>query len=254
MRAGVVPEMPWPQQSSKGAKAHDPLADAAVNCGCGTFYAARARARPGLNAARRVLPMNPPKSQASVRAFVAIHLPPALLRALGDLTARLRPRLDGTSARWSRPSQIHLTLRFLGGVAAESIPELTAALREACAGFPRLDLRARGLGTFPNSKRPRVLWVGLGGDIDQLLRLEQSIGRACRPWSSSREQPFKPHLTLARFAEPGRADAHRLQPLLREFGSYDAGTWVAEEVSLMRSDLTPEGAVHTRLAAFPLGG
>lgn len=197
--------------------------------------------------------MNQSPTPSTVRAFLAILLPPPILQGLENLVVTLKARLPGNAVRWNRPPQIHLTLQFLGNIPSDSISALMATLTQACASFSPMSLTAQGLGTFPHPHRPRVLWAGLHGAVDDLLRLQQAIEQTCPPWNSRQNQPFKPHLTLARFNRPDRATARQLESLLQDLGSRFIGTWVAEEVALMRSELTPQGAVHSPLGTCKLG-
>ncbi|MGC8839519.1 MAG: RNA 2',3'-cyclic phosphodiesterase [Anaerolineae bacterium] len=191
-----------------------------------------------------------------VRAFVAIELDPSLLRALEDLMTRLQKALPPGALRWVRSEGIHLTLQFLGNVPADRVPAIVRALEEACAEVPPLTMEVRGLGCFPNLQRPNVLWVGVEERTGQLLRLQKHVAQALEPLGFEPDRRgFHPHLTLARTARGARPSD------LRQIGTWVAGakplslgTLQADHVSLMRSDLRPDGAVYTRLAAVPLKG
>lgn len=198
--------------------------------------------------------MNHLKSPSTVRAFVAINLSTPLLKSVSDLTTRFKSHLADPSIRWNPTHQIHLTLQFLGNVPSHVIPDLMGTLSQACTAVSPLSLTAQGLGVFPNLDRPRVLWMGVGGDSDNLLRLHQAIARICQPWIFDANQDFKPHLTLARFTESSRALSEQLGLLLEELGSHTVGTWVAQEVTLMESELTRQGAEHSVLGRWKLRG
>ena len=177
------------------------------------------------------------------RAFVAIDLDPALREAIGDLQARLRPRLG--AIRLVRPQGIHLTLRFLGDTSPTQVDSLRPRLAEAAALCPPAEARVAGLGTFPERGSPRVLWLGLSVP-SPVLDLQHACERAARAAGFEREErPFRAHLTLGRWRE------RAARP---ELPVADLGATRLETLVLFRSDLSPGGAVYTPLARFPLGG
>ena len=111
----------------------------------------------------------------TIRAFIAIDLPPAVKTALEDVAATLAGRVPQGAARWVRPEQMHLTLRFLGDTPADRLPALYAALDALAAGRVPFTLHLTEVGCFPNTRRPRVVWVGRGG-----ARRRSWVGRARR--------------------------------------------------------------------------
>ena len=159
------------------------------------------------------------------------------------------------SAKWVAPEGIHLTLHFFGDVAVERVPAITGALGRAAARSSPIPLGLAGAGCFPNLDRPRVLWVGLGGDTAGLARLQRDVeaqlaGLGYRPEARA----FSPHLTLARMRDTAMPeDLRRLGQAMRGL-TVPVTAFTAESVALIRSDLRPAGAVYTTLAALTLGG
>ena len=186
----------------------------------------------------------------SLRLFVAIELPAEVRQALLRVQDDLR-RAGADRLRWVRPEGVHLTLKFLGEVAAERVDAVEAALRSAIEPF-ELRLRLATLGGFGGA-RLRVVWVGLEGDVEPLAALAEQIERALTPLGFPRERrPFAAHLTLARVPDATpRDERERLASLLRRTSRPPMPSMVAKEVSLMRSVLGQGGAVYTRLTAFP---
>jgi 2'-5' RNA ligase len=178
----------------------------------------------------------------AVRAFVAIELDARLREAMGELQARLRPRLGGI--RMVRPDGIHLTLRFLGDTSPAQVEVLRPRLASAAAACPPCEARVAGLGMFPERGSPRVLWLGL--DVPPpVVDLQAACERAARAAGFEKEdRPFRAHLTLGRWRE--RAPRPELPPA-------ELGPTRLETLVLFRSDLRPDGAVYTPLAPFPLG-
>ena len=190
-----------------------------------------------------------------IRAFIAVELPPAAREAVEGVVRDLRSR-TGDGVRWVRPEGVHLTLKFLGDIDAGSVPTISEALDRCAASAAPFDLFLEGVGVFPNARRPRVIWIGLGGALEPLLALQQSVERELEELGfASERRPFTPHLTLGRVRDGVRASQ------VRGVSEAIAATTVerraelpVREVSLMQSDLRPSGAVYTRLYAATLGG
>jgi 2'-5' RNA ligase len=189
-----------------------------------------------------------------VRSFIAIELPEEAKRGL----ARLRKELDRDEhkfVKWVEPGGIHLTLKFLGNIPFKQVTEITKAIEEAAQGISPFHLEISGLGAFPNLKQARVFWVGIGGELDKLSRLQQNIDSTLAALGFAKEdRPFVPHLTLARIRE-GASPLER-----RSFGELvgstifeDKYSVAVEAISLMRSQLTPAGAIYTCLSVVGLG-
>ena len=188
----------------------------------------------------------------TVRAFIAIHLNEALQK---ELAAAQKSLPLGPAVRWTRPEQIHLTLKFLGEIPAESAEELAASLRRGCETLAPFSLRFDGLGCFPNHKKPRIVWVGLGGDLEALQELFRRVDYECVTLTGrSEDRPFTPHLTLGRVKDTHARELQRIGTALQTAKISLRGEWTVREVSLMRSELTPKGAIHTELAQIELRG
>jgi 2'-5' RNA ligase len=192
----------------------------------------------------------------TLRLFTALELPPALRRQLANLIAALGEALPRGSVRWVRAEGIHLTLKFYGEVPAGQVPALQASLRQAALGASPLQLELNGLGTFPNPARPRVVWVGIKGDLERLSGLQRAVEEAAIPLGFEPEaRGFSPHLTLGRVNAGWRpADKQKLGEAFARLGPGLHGLFAAETLSLMQSDLRPDGAVYTCLLAVALGG
>lgn len=186
--------------------------------------------------------MNNGLGPASVRAFVALELDVALRERIRETMAALRKSLKGV--RWVQPDALHLTLRFLGPSAPEALTRLRDDLGPVAARCPATRARVSGLGLFPERGCPRVLWLGISL-APEALALQRECERAAVAAGFPPEgRAFSPHLTLGRWRENVR------QP---ELPPFDLGETLLETLVLFRSDLRPQGAVHTPLAVFPLG-
>jgi len=188
-----------------------------------------------------------------VRSFIAIELPDELKEGLAQLEAQLKLGKP-SSVKWVDPSSIHLTLKFLGNIAVDRISAITQAMEKATQGISPFHLEVTGLGVFPNLKRVQVAWVGIGGEIDKLGQIQQRIESSLAPLGFTAEsRPFTPHLTLARLRDRASADERQ------RFGQLIAGTRFeavytikVDSINLMRSQLTREGAIYSRLSSVGL--
>jgi 2'-5' RNA ligase len=182
------------------------------------------------------------------RLFIAIELSPGIRDWLGTAKSKLTPRIPPGAVRWVDPGAIHLTLKFLGETPARRVGEIRAVLdssAQACRPFP---LTAEGLGCFPNTARPRVIWAGIRGGPnlgDLQKHLEEGLGRIGFP---AEHRAFSPHLTLGRVKD-GVSGA-RLEEIGRavEAVSMESTAGMdAKDVCLFKSVLRPGGAEYTIL-------
>jgi len=189
-----------------------------------------------------------------IRSFVAIELPEEAKKGL----ARLRKQLERDEhkfVKWVDPGGIHLTLKFLGNIPSKRVTEITEAMGKAVQGISPFRLEISGLGAFPSLKQARVLWVGIGGELDQLSTLQQNIDSVLAALGFAREErPFVPHLTLARVREGASLPERRsFGELVGSAAFEDKYPIEVEAVRLMRSQLTPAGALYTCLSVVGLG-
>ncbi len=187
-----------------------------------------------------------------MRVFVAMDVPEEVLRNIAQLMKELATVVRG--ARWVRTEGMHVTLKFIGETSAEMVERVKSSLADIRSASP-VELNFRGVGCFPNERRPRVLWAGIeaSGNLAELAAEVES--RLAALGIPREERTFRPHLTLARFNEPQSQPrlAEAMQKLsTREFGATRTG-----ELHLYQSKLKPGGAEYTRLATFnffPLSG
>ena len=187
-----------------------------------------------------------------LRLFVAIELPESWRDGLGRLQNDLRRDLDlrGHGLRWTATDGIHLTLKFLGEVEAARRPAIESVLSAAVAGARRLQLRPGRLASFGNRGRPRLLWLGVDGDLDALAGLAAAIDAGFALLGFPREtRPFAAHLTLARINDNLDLQARqRVESLAaRPDRRLDAPEFAVEEVCLIRSNLGRDGARYETL-------
>jgi RNA 2',3'-cyclic 3'-phosphodiesterase len=192
-------------------------------------------------------------SELTQRLFIAIELPRDILRTVEKVQSQLKSAIPGRAAKWVRPEGIHLTLKFLGDVPISQIDTIIDEMQAAVSGHIQFFLTIEGLGCFPNTNNPRVLWLGLTGDVRDLAALQAGIEERIAPMGYPPEsRGFHPHLTLARSAQDARREELVAIGKAAEKGLGTLGSWRIDEVSLMRSDLRPDGAVYTQVTNVPL--
>lgn len=180
-----------------------------------------------------------------IRTFICCELPAAVLDPIAALISSLKNEYSGI--RWVRPQGLHLTLRFLGDVENSKIKQINQMVKEASRYA--FQIRVNEFGAFPNLRRPRVYWLGISEPSGSLRELHQNLQNGLVHIGYEPEiKPFKPHLTLGRVKDrnaPVIDAAH-----CKAIENIPAAT--IDSITVMKSELTPSGAVHTPLCRIPL--
>ena len=187
-----------------------------------------------------------------IRAFIALKTPAIWDAALRKLQEELKGKLRSKAFKWTKPEQIHITMRFFGYILPEEVEAVRKRMEEVVRGHAAFSLRCEGLGCFPTLRRPRVLWVGIAGDTVALETLQASVTVATRDFGEPPEdRTFRAHLTLARIQQAERSAIEGLEKAL-ERGLTIEAEWRVKELILMQSHLSPHGARYERVASWPL--
>jgi len=188
-----------------------------------------------------------------VRSFIDIELPDELKVGLTQLEAQLKSGKQPW-VKWVNPYSIHLTLKFLGSIAADRISEITGAMEEATQGISPFYLEVKDLGVFPNLRRVQVAWVGISGEVDKLSQLQHNLESNLAHLGFAPEtRPFTPHLTLARLRNQASLDERQSFGQLIATTRFEATyTIKVDTISLMRSQLTREGAIYSQINSVDL--
>lgn len=190
--------------------------------------------------------------QDQVRLFVACEVPDDVKRDISEVIESLRGRSQN-AVRWIKPEGVHVTLKFLGEVPVKKLPAVKLAIQEAVVGHSPFELEFSNIGTFGGREGLRIMWVGVAGDVLRLEALVRAVNAALAVVGFEPERrPFRPHLTLGRVRDevPTRQRAE-IEVAVGKMG-VPSTSWRTTQVSLMRSRLTPQGAVYEVLATFPL--
>ena len=192
----------------------------------------------------------------ALRTFIAIELDEGLCDHLAHLQDRLSGQLSPNSVRWVRPGGIHLTLKFLGDTRPEQVDAVKAALDRAVSAISPFTISVGGLGCFPNSQRPRVIWVGLYEPTGTLASLRDAVESHVAPLGFPTEnRPFRPHLTLGRVQRrASKSEVREAGEVVEASAMGDLHEMAVRGVSYIKSDLKPSGAVYTTLHEVRLRG
>ena len=157
----------------------------------------------------------------------------------------------GADVSWTRPEGMHLTLKFFGEIEDKRIPKIEKALDAVVDGIPTFTLSVSGMGTFPDMRRPRVIWIGLKEDGGNLLRLQKGVEEDLKKTGfPSEDRRFTPHITLGRIRSNKNTD--KLLRLIEEEKVEELGSFDVSEVHLIKSELKPAGAEYTELYSIIL--
>lgn len=183
-----------------------------------------------------------------MRCFIAIELPNTVKSSLVRLQDELKK--CGADVRWVNPDNIHLTLKFLGSIKEELVKKILDAMKKVCGNYNSFNLAIKGIGMFPGPKSPRVLWLGIENN-GTLKALQTDIdGEIAGLGFEREEREFRAHLTLGRFRSS--IGKEKLFDAVDLHKKDSFGTISVSFTSLMRSDLNPDGARHTRISDAPL--
>jgi RNA 2',3'-cyclic 3'-phosphodiesterase len=186
----------------------------------------------------------------SGRLFFAVPVPSPTRARLEAVLPEISRALPG--ARVATAAGWHLTLAFLGQVRPESAAEVVRVGETAVAGVPAANLRLGGAGGFPNPRRARVLWAGVGGEVEVLVTLAKTLAEQCRQAGLRyEERELHPHLTVARLHKPAPLPAPTLE--LVTAAAAASPPWQARELCCYRSTLSRSGARYQVVRRFPLG-
>ena len=188
-------------------------------------------------------------SKEMIRTFIAVELPQEIQDRLRQLQDNLRASMP--DVRWTKHGNIHLTLNFLGDMPISRIDEISKALRNITSQFSPFAISLAGIGAFPNSRQPRIVWVGIEKGAERLTEIAKLIETSMKSLGFPREKrPFSPHLTVGRIRRLTKP-AIMTESLERsEVG--EIGEFVINRISFIKSQLDPSGSIYTTLAEAPL--
>ena len=188
----------------------------------------------------------------TIRSFIALELPGEVKETVALIIKRLRPA-QHRYVKWVVPESTHLTIKFLGNIFPSQIAQITDIMKTAAGRVPAIELKLGGLGMFPGEHRPRVIWVALEGNTEPLAAMQREIEKALEPMGFAPEnRAFTPHLTLGRVRDNASSDERReIAGVVKDKKIDYESTFTLKEISLMKSTLTPTGAIYNRIDSAP---
>lgn len=186
---------------------------------------------------------------ARIRTFIAVELNDAIRSqavALQDDLAR-----TGTEVKWTERENLHVTLVFLGEVPDKEVPQVCRIASDSVAGMTPFRMAVENAGCFPNPRRPRVLWIGVGQGTQELVQIHDALETPLLDLGYRREdRRYAPHITLGRVKSDRPTE--ELTKALAQHAAWKGGEMTVQEIHVMGSELTPTGPLYTVLGRAKL--
>lgn len=183
-----------------------------------------------------------------IRSFISINLNDALKKEINNLLMDFKKH--NFDVKWVPVENLHVTLKFLGHITDETVEKVKERLYNIASSFKPFRLSFKGIGFFPDRKRPRVIWIDIS-DSEVLKSLQETIDERLTEIGFEREErDFSPHLTIGRIRS--LKDREKLIGLIDTIKDWKFGSIDVDRVYLMKSDLRPGGAQYSVIAEFPL--
>jgi 2'-5' RNA ligase len=186
-----------------------------------------------------------------VRTFIGID--PG--KPIRDRLVALQETLGRSAGdvKWVEPENLHVTLLFLGEVDMIDVPDLCRTVADNLQGQSSFSMSIEKVGCFPNSRRPRILWAGVGEGVQEVVAVHDALETPLMELGCYRreDRQFTPHITLGRIKSDGRTFQFALA--LSRHAAWTGGTTQVREIQVMSSELTSQGPVYTVLSRARLG-
>jgi 2'-5' RNA ligase len=187
-----------------------------------------------------------------IRSFLAFELPLDIKEIVARVSGEIRR--SPLNVRWVRVDNIHLTVIFMGTINMGDVVNIGTEVEAVCSRYSSFDVSLKEMGVFPNKRNPRVIWLGLDGDLERMSHFRDSLQKQLGPFGIKEEKRrFRPHLTLGRFRKPQKGKSH-LNEFIMRYGDLISPVCPLNELTLFQSTLSPKGSEYTKLGAWPLSG
>ena len=182
-----------------------------------------------------------------IRTFIAVSLSASILSGIEKLMRTLKT--DWGDVRWVEPNNLHVTLKFLGDIPLNELPQLIQVVTQSVSRIDSFDLTFQGIGAFPSGESPKTIWIGCREGSEGMIQLAESIDEGLFSIGYPKEtRRFSPHLTIGRVKKPVRG----LALIFDEQCDRLFGSCSVSEVQIFSSELTRRGPIYDELAVIPL--
>lgn len=186
----------------------------------------------------------------ALRSFLAFNLPVGIKNKIAQISGVLKR--SSIDARWVKTDNIHLTIVFLGDIRQEDLIPLRKEIKGVCTQHQAFGVSLRGIGLFPNRRRPRIIWLGLDGELEEMSGFRDELQGRLEPFGIKAEnRRFQPHITLGRFRKPDRIDPNQ-SGILSGYEELQGPAGLLNELTMFRSELKPGGAVYSVIDSWSL--
>lgn len=184
-----------------------------------------------------------------MRIFIAIELPEVIKREISRIQNKMASPVN--KIKWVDSASMHITLKFLGETEEKKLTEVFGRTKKVADEFNPFFVRVKGTGAFPHAGNPRVIWMGIEEGSDELIRMVEELERELSGCGFPKEKKkWVPHITVGRVKK--LKDVELIKKLISREKQTPGGKMRAEDITVMQSRLTPQGAVYTPLKHFPL--
>ncbi|MCK5312815.1 MAG: RNA 2',3'-cyclic phosphodiesterase [Desulfobacteraceae bacterium] len=189
----------------------------------------------------------------NIRAFIAISFPKKVIIHLKNMQVHLKAYKF--KASWPKPSNMHLTLKFLGDIPVSKIQDINQSIHKAVLEFKRedkkLSLLTEGIGVFPSVKKPRIIWEGVQDQTAGLNTIQSLLEKHLGKTGFKKEKKrFFPHITLCRLKQS--VSEKRIVQILENHSEIKSDTFLINSITLFKSELSSSGAIHTKLIHYTI--
>ena len=181
------------------------------------------------------------------RIFVAVDISEQARQRAADYITGLRDMSSSGGVSWVNANKLHLTLRFIGNCDDGEVQKVISSAQFAASRSSPINLNISGTGVFPNAKRARVLWLGVGGEVDKMAKTADLFNNAYG--SKGEHEVFKPHLTIARVKDASKNREVISKHINSQFGPVE---FEVSEIVVYESQLHPKGSVYSAVARYVL--
>lgn len=179
-----------------------------------------------------------------MRLFIASSFEPGFVDALEDITAYARANAGRDAVKWVERRNFHLSYAFLGELPESGAKAAAGSLDAALEGRGAFTLATGGIGAFPSSRNPRVLWLGINEGAGALREMAEKLAQEMAGRGLIFENRFEPHITLGRVKKPLPENFFRR---VSDYALAAKAVCRLASVEVMESVLTPDGPLYGKV-------